>query len=40
VSPKGTWTILVTGTDGKACIVAAGQNWETLPTIAEADPAA
>jgi hypothetical protein len=40
VSPKGTWTILVTETDGKACIVAAGQNWETLPTIAEADPAA
>jgi len=40
VSAKGTWTILVTKTDGQACIVAAGNNWEKLPTLVEADPAA
>ena len=40
VSRKGTWTILVTKTDGEACIVAAGNNWEKLPSLVEADPAA
>jgi len=40
VSAKGTWTILVTKTDGEACIVAAGNNWEKLPTLVEADPSA
>jgi hypothetical protein len=40
VSPKGTWTILMTQTDGKACILAAGQNWEALPEVAEIEPAA
>src|SRR5687767_3316088 len=40
VSARGSWTILVTKTDGEACIVAAGQNWEKLPALADADPAA
>ena len=40
VSQQGSWTILVTKTDGQACIVAAGQNWEKLPALAEAEPAA
>jgi hypothetical protein len=40
VSPKGSWTLLMTKTDGEACIVAAGQNWEALPNLAEAEPAA
>jgi hypothetical protein len=40
VSAKGSWTLLMTKTDGEACIVAAGQNWEALPNLAEADPAA
>jgi hypothetical protein len=40
VSREGTWTILVTKTDGQACIVAAGNNWEKLPSLVEADPAA
>ena len=40
VSPQGSWTILITKTDGEACIVAAGQNWEKLPELAEVDPAA
>jgi len=30
VSKKGTWSILVTMTDGRTCIVAAGQNWEDI----------
>ena len=40
VSAKGSWTILVTKTDGEACIVAAGENWEKLPQMAEAGPGA
>ena len=40
VSPKGTWTVLVTKTDGEACIVAAGNNWEKLPSLVSAEPAA
>jgi hypothetical protein len=40
VSPQGSWTILITKTNGEACIVAAGQNWEKLPNLAEAEPAA
>jgi hypothetical protein len=40
VSPHGSWTILVTKTDGEACIVAAGQNWEKLPELANIEPAA
>lgn len=40
VSSEGTWTILVTMTDGQACIVAAGQNWEKLPGTLGSEPAA
>ena len=40
VSQHGSWTILVTKTDGQACIVAAGQDWEKMPNLAEAEPAA
>ena len=40
VSPQGSWTILVTKTNGESCIVAAGQNWEKLPELAKAEPAA
>lgn len=39
VSNEGTWTVLVTKTDGEACIVAAGNNWEKLPTLSP-DPSA
>lgn len=28
VSPKGTWSILMTSTDGIACLIAAGDHWE------------
>jgi hypothetical protein len=40
VSPQGTWTILMTKTDGQACIVAAGENWEKLAPATKASPAA
>ena len=40
VSPKGTWTVLMTEADGNACILAAGENWESLPQLAEMEPAA
>jgi hypothetical protein len=39
VSNEGTWTVLVTKTNGEACIVAAGNNWEKLPLLL-AEPAA
>ena len=33
-STKGSWTILVTTADGTTCMVATGENWETLPKLA------
>ncbi|MCW8861880.1 MAG: hypothetical protein OQK07_05600 [Rhodospirillales bacterium] len=32
-SPAGSWTILLTKPDGEACVLSAGESWETLPTI-------
>lgn len=33
-SPQsGSWTILVTLPDGRACLVASGQSWETLAEV-------
>ena len=29
VSDSGSWTILATGTDGKSCIVSAGEGFES-----------
>ena len=34
VSAKGSWTIIVTGTDGNTCILAAGEGWESIPVVA------
>lgn len=33
ISAKGSWTIIVTGTDGRTCILAAGEGWENIPQI-------
>lgn len=33
-STSGSWTILVTRPDGVSCVVAVGQDWETIPSIA------
>jgi len=30
-SPKGTWTLVITQPNGMSCLIAAGQDWETLP---------
>lgn len=30
VSKKGTWSVLMTNTSGKACIIAAGDAWEDM----------
>ena len=35
VSEKGTWTMLVTLGTGKSCIIAAGHDWDALPTLAQ-----
>jgi len=29
VSPGGSWTVLMTGVDGKSCVLATGHSWET-----------
>jgi hypothetical protein len=40
-SEKGSWTILVTNSDGQTCILAAGDDWEDVPDrFASVDPAA
>ena len=33
VSSTGTWTILVTDPSRRTCLVATGQDWESLPVI-------
>ena len=29
VSEKGSWTIIASGTDGKSCVLSAGDGWQT-----------
>ena len=36
VSDQGTWTILVTGTDGGSCIIATGEGWDDTKILAAA----
>lgn len=36
VSENGTWTILVTGTDGGSCVLAAGESWDSTDVLAAA----
>lgn len=31
MSPQGTWTMLVTGTNGISCITATGEEWQDVP---------
>lgn len=41
ISEKGTWTILVTNSEGLTCILAAGDEWEDVPDrFASVEPAA
>lgn len=32
-SEKGTWTLVITQPNGLSCLIAAGQDWESLPTL-------
>ena len=27
---SGSWTIIITMPDGNSCLIAAGENWETI----------
>jgi hypothetical protein len=31
MSPKGTWTVLVTDTTGTSCMTASGEDWQEVP---------
>jgi hypothetical protein len=31
VSRSGSWTILITSTDGRACVVTGGEDWTDSP---------
>jgi hypothetical protein len=31
MSPQGTWTMLVTDTNGTSCITASGEAWQEVP---------
>ena len=39
VSQTGTWSILMTSTKGRTCIIAAGESWEDVK-LAFVDPSA
>ena len=32
-SQQGTWTLVITQPNGVSCLIAAGQDWETLPKL-------
>lgn len=42
VASKGgkTWTLVVTLPNGRTCMMAAGENWETIPRIHQLGPGA
>jgi len=33
VSETGTWTVLVTRTNGMSCVAASGDNWSSSPIL-------
>lgn len=35
-----SWTIIVTMPNGMSCMIAAGENWESVPQQAKIDPPA
>lgn len=35
-----SWTIIITMPNGTACMIAAGENWEDIPTVVSFDPTA
>lgn len=34
VSPSGSWSILVNHPNRQSCVVAIGENWQSLPNVA------
>ena len=34
-SEDGTWTVVVTTTQGRTCILASGHSWQTTPKVAQ-----
>ncbi len=34
-SKSGTWTVMMTMTNGTTCIMAAGKSWQELPKVLE-----
>ena len=34
----GSWTIIITKRDGISCVIAAGENWERIETVAKLGP--
>lgn len=38
VSPKGSFTIIITQPTGISCLVAGGENWEDLPERIDKEP--
>jgi len=38
-SEEGTWSILLTSTEGRACIVAAGHSWQDVKQVLAGAPA-
>jgi hypothetical protein len=39
VSGSSTWTIIATSTDGKSCLISAGQDWESPSFVKGLDTA-
>ena len=35
-----SWTMIITMPDGNSCLMAAGENWETIKTVAKLGPGA
>lgn len=33
-----SWTIVITMPNGMTCMIAAGENWESVPRVAKAEP--
>lgn len=33
VSENGSWTILITGADGRSCVVTGGEEWTEKPIL-------
>jgi len=32
-SEEGTWTLVITQPNGLSCLIASGENWESLPKL-------